>query len=63
MIKKNRERVLHLFRRKSLEELVAEARSKGECPEEKALERAEEAAELDYQEGLGEIKVVTDEEE
>jgi len=38
---------------------VAEARSRGEYPEEEALEMAKRAAELDTQEGLGEIEVVT----
>lgn len=42
---------------------IAEARSRGECSKEEALEMAERGAELDTQEGLGEIKVVTDQEE
>lgn len=62
MIKEIWERVLRLFGRKSSRKLIAEARSKGECPEETALEMAEQAAELDDQEGLGKIEVVTDKE-
>lgn len=42
---------------------VAEARSRKECSEEEAIEIAKRAAELNDQEGLGEIKVVTDQEE
>lgn len=79
MIRKIWERVRRLFGRKrqsrqdgmviddsgllELRERVAEARSKGECPKEQALEMAERGAELDTQEGLGEIEVVTDGEE
>ncbi|PJE51667.1 hypothetical protein COV28_01990 [candidate division WWE3 bacterium CG10_big_fil_rev_8_21_14_0_10_48_23] len=63
MLRKIWKRALRLFGRKSSRELIAEAHSKGECPEETALEMAEQVAELDDQEGLGEIRVVTDQEE